>query len=228
MLSDALEGYPAVLLYKTSLGGTHMTRRAFQLWVAALAGLYALFIVAGIALHGTERYALFKDLLSLATALPAAILAGIYQRRSSFLQQLRSTWTSLVDAVQDTVQFTHLAQPEPSAFSQLMKKLSVVVDDFRSLYKNLREDKRSGGLYPFDSLKEIQDTVSKYYLAKDYSKAKQEETLGQVIQLWKKVRGPVLEEFDRLAPTYFDSRVVGNARAAQQGAAADTPQTARL
>lgn len=204
-----------------------MTRRAFQLWIAAIAGLYALFIVTGILLHGTDCYGLFKDLLPLATALPAAILAGIYQRRSSFLQQLRSTWTSLVDAVQDTVQFTHLAQPEPPAFAQLMKKLSVVVDDFRSLYKNLREDKGSRGFYPFESLKEIQETVSKYYLAKDYSEAKQRDTRRLVIGLWQQVRGPVLEEFDRLAPTYFDSPFVGNARAAQQGAATDAPQAAR-
>lgn len=204
-----------------------MTRRAFQLWVSAIAGLYVLFILTGIALYGTEHYNLFKDLLPLATALPAAILAGTYQRRSSFLQQLCSTWTNLVDAVQDSVQFTHLSQPEPPAFAQLMKKLSVVVDDFRSLYKNLRENKGSRGFYPFESLKQIQETVSKYYLAKDYSEATQRETRRLVIDLWQQVRSPVLEEFDRLVPTYFDSPFVDSTRAAQQGAAADAPQAAR-
>jgi hypothetical protein len=204
-----------------------MTRRAFQLWVAAIAGLYALFILTGIAVHGTEHYSLFKHLLPLATALPAAILAGTYQRRSSFLQQLRSTWTSLVDAVQDSVQFTHLSQPEPPAFAQLMKKLSVVVDDFRSLYKNLREDKSSRGFYPFESLKQIHETISKYYVTKDYSEETQRETRRLVIGLWRQVRGPVLEEFDRLAPTYFDSPFVGNTRAAEPSAASDAPQAAR-
>jgi hypothetical protein len=204
-----------------------MTRRAFQFWVAAIAALYALFITTGIALHGGERYGLFKDLLPLATALPAAMLASIYQRRSSFLQQLRSTWTNLVDAVQDTVQFTHLAQPEPSDFAKLMKKLSVVTDDFRSLYRNLREGEGSRGFYPFESLKQIQDTISRYYLAKDYSEKSQGKTRKLVVGLWQQVRNPVLEEFDRLAPTYFDSPYVNDAGAAQQGAAADAPQAAR-
>jgi hypothetical protein len=204
-----------------------MTRRAFQFWVVGIAALYALFIVTGVALHGGERYVLFKDLLPLATALPAAILAGVYQRRSSFLQQLRSTWTSLVDAVQETVQFTHLAQPEAADFAKLMKKLSVVTDDFRSLYKNLREGKESRGFFPFESLKRIQEAISKYFLAKDYSEPTQRETRKLVIALWKQVRNPVLEEFDRLEPTYYDSPFVGEAGAAQQVAAADAPQAAR-
>lgn len=159
---------------------------------------------------GVKHYSLFKDLLPLATALPAAILAGIYQRRSSFLQQLRTTWTTLVDAVQDVVQFTHLAEPGAPDFAKVMKKLSVVTDDFRSLYKNLREDKGSRGFFPFESLKRIQKVISKYYLAKDYSEATQQETRKLVIGLWQQVRDPVLEEFDRLEPTYFDSPFVGN------------------
>lgn len=195
-----------------------MTRRAFQFWVAAIAGLYALFIITGIALYGGEHYSLFKDLMPLATVLPAAMLAGIYQRRSSFLQQLRGTWISLVDAVQDTLQFTHLTQPEPPDFAKLMKKLSVVTDDFRSLYRNLREGKGSRGFYPFESLKQIQYTISKYYLAKDYSWATQCDTRKVVIDLWQQVRNPVLEEFDRLEPTYFDSPFVGASATAQQGA----------
>lgn len=163
-------------------------------------------------MHGGEHYGLFKDLLPLATALPAAILAGIYQRRTSFLQQLRTTWTTLVDAVQDVVQFTHVARPEAPEFSKVMKKLSVVTDDFRSLYKNLREEKGSRGFYPFESLKQIQNAISEYYLAKDYSEPKQKATRKLVIGLWQQVRGPVLEEFDRLEPTYFDSPFLGKSR----------------
>lgn len=186
--------------------GDDMTRRAFQLWVAVIASMYALMILTGFVLNKwTHYYDIFKDLLPLGTALPAAMLAGAYQRRSSFLQQLRSSWTSLIDSIQEAVQFTHLTEPDSAAFAKLMKTLSVVIDDFRSLYKNLGEGKESRGYYPFESLKQIKDVISAYYLTKDYSDEKQDETRRRVILLWKQVRDPVLEEFDRPAPTYFDS-----------------------
>ncbi len=204
-----------------------MTRRAFQLWLALIAGLYATFIVAGVLLHDGDYYDLYKDLVPLATALPAAVLAGVYQRRSSFLQQLRSTWRDLVVAVQEAIQFTHIAQPTTEQFSDLMKKLSVVTDDFRSLFRNLDERTDSIGLYPFESLKELQASVSSYYIAADFSTQQQQTVRRKVIQLWKQVRTPIVEEFDRLEPTHFDTPFRPGGTAAQQGASPDRQPAAR-
>ena len=183
-----------------------MTRRSFQMWVAAIAGLYASFILTGLFLHWSGgRYDLFKDLVPLATALPAVILTGIYQRRTSFLQQLRSTWTLLLGAVQDSIQFTHTPDPEAEDFGSAMRNLSYFIDDFRALYKNLAEDKGGPSFYPYESLKSIQKVVSAYYLKTDHSEKQGEAARKEIVAHWHNVRMPILKEFDRLEPTYFDS-----------------------
>lgn len=50
--------------------------------------------------------------------------------------------------------------------------------------------------------------------------ARQRETRKVIVGLWHQVRSPVLEEFDRLEPTYFDSPFVGDAAGAQKRAMA--------
>lgn len=115
-----------------------MTRRSFQYWLAIIAFVYGAFILVGIMLNGTDHYPVFKDILPLSTALPAAILAGIYQRRSSFLQQLRTTWSALINAFQDAVPFTHLETPKSDDFAKVMKSLSVVITNGASSNPGLR------------------------------------------------------------------------------------------
>jgi hypothetical protein len=212
-----------------------MTRRAFTLWVGVITVLYSTFILVGIVLFddgtkdGGSQYALFKDCIPLATALPAAILTGVYQNRSSFIQQLRATWSVLVPAVQDAIQFTHLTNPKPEDFAAVMKVLSVSIEDFRSLYKNLKETPSEIGFYPFESLKKIQAELSQYYLNKpeDRSEARRKQVRDSVTKLWKVVRKPILSEFDRLSPTYFDSPFVdGLGNVAQQSLPADAPSAA--
>ncbi len=186
-----------------------MTRRSFQMWVGVIAFLYASFIGLGLFLNlSGGRYDVFKDLVPLATALPAAILTSIYQRRTSFLQQLRSTWTALLGAIQNAIQFTHLDTPNSSEFGAVMRDLSFAIDDFRALYKNLAEGKDESGFYPYESLKSIQKIVSCYYLKTDHSEGRRKKAREEVVALWQEVRRPILREFDRLEPTHFDSPFV--------------------
>jgi hypothetical protein len=157
----------------------------------ALPVIYGLLSIADLFSTGLLHF-----LVPLTTALTVVILAGMFQRRISFLQQLRTTWTGLVDAVQDAVQFTELTQPEAPDFAKLMKKLGVAADNYRSLFNNLEGSRRAGWFPPFESLKRLQETISEYYLAADYSDAKQQKACDQVRDFWKQVRSPLLDEFD--------------------------------
>jgi hypothetical protein len=57
--------------------------------------------------HPSEHdivYATFKDLIPFVIAIPAAWLAFCFQRRASYIQQLRAFWSDLVEVVQLSVQ----------------------------------------------------------------------------------------------------------------------------
>jgi hypothetical protein len=177
------------------------------MWFTAIAILYLIFILIVIfsRLILPDWSDTIKAVIPLATALPAAVLAGVYQRRTSFLQQLRANWIRLVEAFQNCVQLTHNPRPDAADFSSTMKNLSIVIDDFRSIYKNLDEGPGNPGYFPFESLKEIQRKTSEYYLRGDYSITASAATRKELGVAWKKVREPLLKEFDRLEPTHFDS-----------------------
>jgi len=182
-----------------------MTRRLFIFWAVLVAIIY---IISAIIIMLDDTY---KDVIPLLTAFPAAVLAAVYQKRSSFLEQLRSTWSLLLDAFQDGIQFTHKTNPTDEDFSSLMKKLSIVTDDFRSLFKNIKEDLKSRensrkiGFYPLESLKDIQDLLTQYYFKKDFSDTSQKKVRKEITRLWKQLRIPLLKEFDRAQATYTDS-----------------------
>jgi hypothetical protein len=152
-----------------------------------------------------KYYDLVKDISTFAAALPVSVLAGAYQLRTSFLQQLREAWKTSLDSVQDAIQFTFVESPTPQEFSTVMKKLSVAIDDFRSLYTNLNEDAQSEGYFPFEGLKSIPTTLSSYYLGKDYTDKAQSETRSEISQTWKRLRKAILSEFDRPSPSKHDT-----------------------
>ena len=190
-----------------------MTRKRFQTYFALIAIVYGLFLFSGLCLkfRDSSNYELFKDLIPIATALPAAILAGIYQRRGSFLQQIRSSWMLLIEGIQEAIQFTHLEDPTPEDKRRTFKALSLAIDDFRSLYKNLKEGRDSEGYFPYESLKKIESDLGHYCKEKQYESQLARMALRRsIITDWKRVRVPVLEEFDRVEPTYFDSPYVDN------------------
>ena len=185
-----------------------MTRIKFRFFALAISVAYFALIFACIGaklLWCGKYYDLVKDVCTFAAAFPVAVLAGAYQLRTSFLQQLRETWKASLEGVQEAIQFTFIESPKPEQFSLLMKKLSVAVDDFRSLYSNLGEDDQSIGYFPFEGLKGIQTAISSYYLGKDYSHENQFATRACITKSWKQVRKAILSEFDRPPPTRHDS-----------------------
>jgi len=157
---------------------------------------------------GGHHYDLVKDMATLAAALPAAILAGAYQSRSSFLQQLRDTWKICLDAVQDAIQFSFLKAPTEPEFSSLMRKICLAIDDFRSLYVNLLDDGEGVGYYPFEGLKNIKNSIDAYYRNGDFSPEAQLAFRNCIIRTWKKARKAILADFDRPEPSSFDSPFV--------------------
>ena len=201
-----------------------MTRKRFNLYrnllIAAFLGVPLLYLLTSCDI--------WKNVALLFLPLFVAIFTFIYQKRMSFLLQLRSVWKDLLYAVQDAIQFTHLEKPTKEQYANVRKQLSVAIDNFRSLYTNINETNNSIGLYPFEPLKEIYNLVEDHYTVcgvvvpnsnsgkengneeKGISFEKFREDSGpkirkRIINRWESVRSSILKEFDRPQPTYIDT-----------------------
>lgn len=190
-----------------------MTRKQLQRTIFAVIGLYAIALITGLIIYYADctdkkiHYQIFKDLMPLTIAIPAAYLGFCFQRRSSFLQALRLLWTNLIISVNSAIQYTHLTDPTDKQFGETLVLLSKSIDKVRGVYKNLKETKDDIGLYPFESLKEIHDLVSKLGYGK-LDTAKATDTRRHIRHCWKDLRKSFLSEFDRSEPTAFHSPYV--------------------
>ena len=202
-------------MYDTELAASNnnMTRKQLQKTIFAVIGLYTMALVVGLVIYYSDctdkkiHYQIFKDLIPLTIAIPAAYLGFCFQRRSSFLQALRQLWTNLITSVNSAIQYTHLIDPSDKQFGETLVLLSKSIDEVRGVYKNLKETKDDIGLYPFECLKEIHDLVSKLGYGK-IDKAEATKTRRHIRHCWKDLRKSFLSEFDRSEPTAFHSPYV--------------------
>jgi hypothetical protein len=123
--------------------------------------IYLIAMFTGIGLrvrHPEEQdlvYGTFKDLIPFIIAIPAAWLGFCFQRRSSYVQQLRAFWSDLVTVVQSSVQYTYITSPTQEDYGTTIVAVTRAIDEVRGIFKNLRERPGQIGLYPFESLKDI-------------------------------------------------------------------------
>lgn len=190
-----------------------MTRKHLQRTIFAVIVLYTIAIIVGLIIYYTDftgnkiHYQIYKDLMLLTIAIPAAYLGFCFQRRSSFLQALRQLWTNLISSVNTAIQYTHLPEPTDKQFGEALVLLSKSIDEVRGVYKNLKETKDNIGLYPFECLKDIYGQVSKLGYGK-LDMAKAAESRRHIRHCWKDLRKSFLSEFDRSEPTVFHSPYV--------------------
>ncbi len=126
------------------------------------------------------------------------------------MQQLRILWSKLVEAIQHTNRYTFLDHPTKEQQVEVLHKLSVTIDEFRSVFMNLGERKKNGyksgkGLYPFEPLKEIHKAVSAIGNDDSENPDTMAKLREEIFQNWKKIRDELLKEFDREEPVYFSS-----------------------
>jgi hypothetical protein len=108
--------------------------------VSSVVAIYLAALLLGVILYWQSRtllYPLFKDLIPLLIAVPAAYLGYSFQRRSSYLQALRDLWKTLIPAVQRAVQYTYLDAVDRQEFARVMCDLSIMIDALRGVFKNI-------------------------------------------------------------------------------------------
>lgn len=185
-----------------------MTKKTIKRWFVSTVGCFVLLIGIGIGISvfdQTEKrvvFTTFKDLMPLAIAIAAAWLGFCVQRRSAYLQQLRSLWSKLIEAVQSAAQYTHSVKPSQEDFSKTLLKLSIAIDEIRGVFCNLGEGSKDVGLFPFEPIKTIYELVADLGFGDNFKAADAPATRNNIVHLWKEMRRELLKEFDREEPTW--------------------------
>jgi hypothetical protein len=185
-----------------------MTKKSLQNWFLTAILFFIFLVGVGIFISIIDKssnrliFSTFKDLMPLMIAIPTAWLGYCLQRRLSYLQSLRSVWSKLVEAIQYATNYMLLENPTQADYSTSLIKMSVVIDEVRSLFMNLREKNYSPGLYPFEPLKKIHKLLEKESFGSSFDKKHAIDTREKIFDLWKLLRDELLKEFDREVPTF--------------------------
>lgn len=191
-----------------------MTYRHLQVHLFCVLAVYALAIVLGLSLRwpyneeATGYYQIYKDLIPLIVAIPAAYLAFSFQRRNSYLQALRTLWSHMVDGIAAALVYTDTPSPSQAQYYETLEKLSVAIEEVRGVFKNVPAPDEPDGWYPFEPIKQIRKQIFDLGYGEQATPEMRAEAKDQIYKMWKASRGQLLREFDRDRPTHYYAHFV--------------------
>jgi hypothetical protein len=192
-----------------------MTRRQLLSWVYTVIVIYLIAIAAGMLIRllrpreGDLTYSTYKDLLPFMIAIPAAWLGYCFQRRSSYLQALRTLYVELVCAVNKAIEHTRWrTSPSEDDFRETIELLSIAIDSVRGVFKNVPSRNYPLGLYPYENLKEIRRIIGWLGFEEQWSKEK-DSAHECIVKLWVEMHSALLQEFDTAIPILPISKYLG-------------------
>lgn len=185
-----------------------MTRHHLRWILIFVIGAYAIAIVFAALLRlpfskePSAYYNAYKDAIPLVIAIPAAYLAFAFQRRSSYLQALRSVWGHMVGAIAATLTYIELKSPTETQHAEVLTKLSIAIEEVRGVFKNVPVVGRPDGWYPFEPIKQIHQEIRQLGTGPSQSDVARIAAKKRIYDMWKASRTQLLAEFDRESPTY--------------------------
>lgn len=185
-----------------------MTKNKLLFWIRFTIFIFAMTIVGGVVLKifypdkDSPVYNTYKDVMPLIIAMPAAWLSYCFQRRSSYLQALRTLWNELIHAVNKAIEYTRWQIPPSEAdYQATITSLCSSIDAIRIVFRNIPTDNLPRGLYPYENLKDILHIVRKLGYGDNFSQEEYNKARKDIERLWSEMRLGILEEFDTDIPT---------------------------
>jgi len=164
------------------------------------------YAVLGVILRAYETeafkpwYDIYRDMIPLAIAGPAAYLGYVFQQRGSYLQSLRDLWHQLIPAVHRSIHFVQNPNRNHAEYATTMVGLSTAIDSLRGVFDNIPKAGTLRGLYPFENLKDILSIVEWVGYDKEHSEEEIQHACRCIANLWGEMHGTLLLEFDRDPP----------------------------
>ena len=190
------------------MGAAAMTRkRQNRVLGFVVAGLVLLIAVALAAkLSGIDwaldLYDVIRDTSVLLVAVIAAYMAYIYQKRTTFLQNLRDQWYEIVGAKAELIYYCHLEKPTVEDYLLAARELSECIDTMRIVYANVGETDALIGLYPYSPLHHMRKVMESLDPRVATPTAEQRfAARGEIWDAFNAIREHFLDEFDIEEPT---------------------------
>ena len=170
-------------------------------------GLLVLIVLALAAkLSGVEWalsfYEFIRDTSLLIVTVIAAYMAHVFQKRSTFLENLREQWKEIVETKAALIYYCHLSNPGLEDYLIASRQLSETIDNMRIVYRNVGETDELIGIYPYSPLHHMRRVMDK--LDPRTHKPTPEDKFavrGEIWEAFNAIREHFLDEFDIDEPT---------------------------
>ena len=149
-----------------------------------------------------DIYEYLKDMALVLVTVVATFLAGIYQRRQSFLAALKEEWREIIRAKSALFAYTQLEQPTRDDYMRAFLAVSETLDNMRTVYANVGETNSLIGIYPFAPLHDMRRALQTLDPAKNPALTTDDRKLARdaILQSFYALRDAFLEELDLEPP----------------------------
>lgn len=185
-----------------------MTRRRqnriLTIVVTALASLIGLALAAKLSgiPWALNFYEFIRDTSLLIVTVIAAYMAHVFQKRSSFLENLREQWHEIVRTKGELIYYCHLDRPTLDDYLFAARQLSECIDMMRIVYANVGETDKKIGLYPYAPLHHMRVTLESLDPRQSTPTAEARyRARGEIWDAFNAIREHFLDEFDIEEPT---------------------------
>jgi hypothetical protein len=144
-------------------------------------------------------YGLVKDMSPLLLGILAVLLANWYQQRMAFLQAMRALWSRMIDAKVAMLAYAATPTKTDDAYRSAYRQISCAIDEMRTVYRNVGENDRYIGWYPYEPLNDMRKAFED--LRADSGDGAAEHTRERIESSWAALRWRFLEEFGAPEPT---------------------------
>lgn len=195
-----------------------MSRAALRRRVFAVVGIYLAWAVLGIAtflmdnmssedartllapgghFHHYRYFELFRELSPAVLLLATAWLVFCFQRRVSFLNNLRVFWPPLVESVQRAIEYLRRAEGDIEEFERTLTALRSRMDDSRILFRWKKRSRKADGRHPCEGITHIHKMFQGFGFHERMPEEEQRQVHDTILNIWHRVRGQILKEFDQ-------------------------------
>jgi hypothetical protein len=150
----------------------------------------------------TDLYDYMKDMALVFITVVATVLAGLYQRRQSFIAALKEEWREIVDAKSRLYAYTRLSHPTEFDYVEAFTAISAAIDNMRTVYGNVGETDGAIGLYPFAPLHDMRRALQSLDPSRHGERTDEQKKLARdaMLQSFYALRETFLEELDLEPP----------------------------
>lgn len=147
-------------------------------------------------------YDFIRDTSLLIVTVIAAYMADVFQKRTTFLQNLREQWREIVETKAALIYYCHQKDSTLEDYLNASRQLSQTIDNMRIVYRNVGETSQLIGLYPYAPLHHMYNVMvsldprSAAPTLEDKYKAR-----GEIWDAFNAIREHFVDEFDIEEPT---------------------------